>query len=363
MENILLIRSNINPGGPASLIKATIEELIKRDYKVFVACGGGSAVQSIIDAGAEVQIFDELSFERRNILGSIRLLPRIRKYIKLHNVDTIYGFNSAASLVAYIATLGRHKKIKIGNALLGMRKERLHKLMPFKHACMSGAQKDYLIKSGLKEDRITVLYPSTLDLGRFNPEKYDRDKIREQLGIPKGKAAIGNVMNGKKGRADFPELVKKVCDRNDNAYWVFVGNTEKYELYKKELNYKQYADKYVFLGLRNDIPGIMYALDILSHYVLLESDNMETFGMVLTEAMSMYTPVVTNNYGGMVEIVENSKSGYLVNDDDEYVDCMTRLCESTELRKSMGVVSRKRSVSLFSKDIYGTSLEEFLKNL
>lgn len=363
MKNVLIIRSNINAGGPASLIRATVEELIKREYGVYIACGGGNAIQGAIDAGAHLEVFEELSFSKRSVFGSIIVIPKIRRYIINNSIDTIYGMNSAASLVAYFAIIGMHKKIKVGNALLGMRKESLHKLMPFKHACMSNAQKEYLVKCGMKAENITTIYPSTLDLRRFDCNEYDRDEIRNALGVPSKSVLIGSVMNGKKGRKDFPDLIKKVCDANDNVYWAFVGNTDKYEIYKNTLKNTAYENKCLFLGLRSDIPELMYAFDILSHYVLLESDNMETFGMVLTEAMSMETPVVTNNYGGMVEIVVDGVTGFLVNDDSGYLKAINELCNDNELRVKMSFKAKDRAVDLFSKEKYGDNLEGFLKSL
>lgn len=209
MNNILIVRSNINPGGPASLIKATVEELRNRGYEVYIACGGGDAIQACIDAGAHLKVFSELSFYKRSIFGSLKAIPKIRKYILENNIDTIYGMNSAASLVAYFAIAGQRKSIKICNALIGMRKESLHKIMPFKHVCMSNAQKEYLVKCGMKKEDITTIYPSTLDLNRFDCSKLDREFIRQELGLSPEMVVIGNVMNGKKGRADFVELVKK----------------------------------------------------------------------------------------------------------------------------------------------------------
>ena len=66
-----------------------------------------------------------------------------------------------------------------------------------------------------------------------------------------------------------------------------------------------------FLGARNDISTVLSQTDI---FVL--SSIAEGIPMTILEAMSASTPVVATNVGGISEVIENAKQGFLVQKSD-----------------------------------------------
>jgi glycosyltransferase involved in cell wall biosynthesis len=62
-----------------------------------------------------------------------------------------------------------------------------------------------------------------------------------------------------------------------------------------------------FLGWRDDIPEILRASDI---FVL--PSLKEAFGMVVLEAMASGVPVIATASGGVPDIIEDGRTGYLV---------------------------------------------------
>ncbi|HEX9750633.1 MAG TPA: N-acetyl-alpha-D-glucosaminyl L-malate synthase BshA [candidate division Zixibacteria bacterium] len=79
------------------------------------------------------------------------------------------------------------------------------------------------------------------------------------------------------------------------------------------------ADKVSFLGNREDIADILCAADAFllpSHY--------EAFGLAALEAMACGVPVVASRVGGVPELIEDGKTGFLV-DPDDYVGGSERL--------------------------------------
>ncbi|HVB34905.1 MAG TPA: glycosyltransferase family 4 protein [Patescibacteria group bacterium] len=78
----------------------------------------------------------------------------------------------------------------------------------------------------------------------------------------------------------------------------------------------------------------------------------ETFGMPLTEAMSSGVPVVATRVGGIPEVVEDGKTGLLVepNDPSALAEAILRLLDNEDLRLSMGEAARRRAIELFSWD-------------
>jgi glycosyltransferase involved in cell wall biosynthesis len=62
-----------------------------------------------------------------------------------------------------------------------------------------------------------------------------------------------------------------------------------------------------FLGFRNDIPALMRAMDVIVH----SSTAPEPFGRVVVEGMLAGRPVVASAAGGVLEIIEHGKTGWL----------------------------------------------------
>jgi glycosyltransferase involved in cell wall biosynthesis len=71
-------------------------------------------------------------------------------------------------------------------------------------------------------------------------------------------------------------------------------------------------DNIFFTGQRNDIPDLINCMSVLIHASVLP----EPFGRVLLEGMALSKPIIATNIGACPEIVEEGKTGLLVNPDD-----------------------------------------------
>jgi glycosyltransferase involved in cell wall biosynthesis len=82
---------------------------------------------------------------------------------------------------------------------------------------------------------------------------------------------------------------------------------------------------------------------------VVPSVGAETFGNVVTEAMSRGRAVVASRLGGIVDIVEDGRSGLLVppGDDAALAAAMQRLIDDSQLRDRLGAAARER-VNLFA---------------
>jgi len=95
---------------------------------------------------------------------------------------------------------------------------------------------------------------------------------------------------------------------------------------------------------------------VINHYreadILINPSLSEAFGRSLIEAMACQMPVVATRVGGMVEIVEDAKTGLLVNPGDAtaLAEAIIDLLSDENLRKSMAKAGRQRVLELFSWD-------------
>lgn len=103
-------------------------------------------------------------------------------------------------------------------------------------------------------------------------------------------------------------------------------------------------------------------IEILSSYKALIYPNREDFGIVMVEALACGTPVISLNQGGAVEIVEHTKTGYLM----EKLDS-TNLTKALEWAQSYDwsiMAKQKLQSSVLKFDIaeFNKKFEEVIEN-
>lgn len=109
-----------------------------------------------------------------------------------------------------------------------------------------------------------------------------------------------------KGHESLIELMQKLGEQYPQLHAVIVGGADaKKQAYLSELQItiqtKGLADKITFVGHRSDIREWLAFSDI----VLSLSNQAETFGRTALEALSVGTPVIGWNRGGVAEILSN----------------------------------------------------------
>ncbi len=95
--------------------------------------------------------------------------------------------------------------------------------------------------------------------------------------------------------------------------------------------------------------------------VFLHISLIDTFSIVTLEAMSVGLPVITTNQGALPELIENGKTGVLINlDTEEISSTVLSLINNPERAKRLGE-SAKVFSEKFREDIIGKIWDDFLK--
>ena len=184
-----------------------------------------------------------------------------------------------------------------------------------------------------------------LFVGRLSPEKGlhilleafkilagSCPQVRLEIVGPEGSAPIDFIVN----RSDEKSI------RSLAAY--YKGN---YLSQLKKMIPVKLADRVTFTGFVPHDQLINYydRADILVNPAMSES-----FGRSLIEAMACALPVVASHVGGMPDIVEDERTGLLVdaNDAVALAEALQRLATDRELRQSLGRAGRQRVIERYS---------------
>ena len=89
-----------------------------------------------------------------------------------------------------------------------------------------------------------------------------------------------------------------------------------------------------------------------SYFLVLPSYH-EPFGVVLIESLAMGTPVIASRVGGIPYIVDDGKTGILVEPGDvnALAEKMQLLLEDGELRQQMGQRGKQEAMQRFHPDV------------
>lgn len=209
-------------------------------------------------------------------------------------------------------------------------------------------------ESFLKNKDIRLIY-NGIDLENFT--KTDKSEARKALELPENKkivlfSANGGVKNPFKGGEFVFQAFEKLKDREDIIFLNIGGN-----IGQKSENWQDF-------GYVKD-PKTMAKLYSASDVYLFPT-LAETFGMTVVEAMSCGLPVVTFETGGVPEIVENGKSGFVVEykNGEKLVSALEKLLDNNELREKIAENAANASKKFSSERMaieYLRLYEELLK--
>jgi glycosyltransferase involved in cell wall biosynthesis len=120
------------------------------------------------------------------------------------------------------------------------------------------------------------------------------------------------------------------------------------------------CDRVSFLGMRDVLPELLAPAR-----VFLLSSSEESFGLSALEAMSCGTPVVATDVGGVSEVVEHAKSGWLsaADDMDSFVANLASALTDDALARRYGGEARRVAVERFARERVVARYEELYRTI
>ncbi len=270
-------------------------------------------------ATQQIKVTKDSSFI--NSLSSISsIAPLITKVAKLaQNYDLIYANTQKALVVGALASVFSRRPLvyHIRDILSPDHFSRTNRYIAVTLAnrfaslviTNSKATQTAFIEAGGRAELTEVVY-NGFEPDHYNIQEANSHQARQQLGLDR-QFLVGHFsrLSPWKGQHILLEALAQ-CPTDVTA--LLVGDAlfgeQDYVQYLHEQVAELGLEKRVrFLGFRSDIVPLMKACDLVAH----TSTSPEPFGRVIIEAMLCGRPVVAAAAGGVVELVENGKTGWL----------------------------------------------------
>jgi L-malate glycosyltransferase len=171
--------------------------------------------------------------------------------------------------------------------------------------------------------------------------------LKQELGISEQTKILSHVSNFRKVKRveDVVYTFQKVLAQID-AKLLLIGDGPELPVIR-ELVKDLGLEKEVYItGSQKRVADLLSISDIK----LLMSSK-ESFGLVLLEAMACGVPVIGTNIGGIPEVIEHGKSGFIcsLGNTDEAASYAIKMLKDENLQQKMGAAALQRAKTTFNK--------------
>jgi len=226
---------------------------------------------------------------------------------------------------------------------------------------------DGLKRIGVPVSRVHKLTPG-VDRERFHPVPPNPELIQKH-GLA-GKKVILTVARlvPRKGHKVVLEALPKVLREVKNLRYLVAGEGPEKPRLEHQAKDLSICDAVIFLG---DVPHdrIREYYSICDVFVMinrLESQgDVESFGMVFTEAGAMGKPVIGGRSGGTAESILDGETGFLTDPDssEEVAQRLRQLLTNDYLAQEMGTKGLRRVIDEFNWESRGRALRKITEHV
>jgi len=230
---------------------------------------------------------------------------------------------------------------------------------------VADAMTNQALAAGIGEpDKFVTAYSAVEedDFLRPIPDTQKR-QFRQRYGISEDAVVLITIARlfMLKGHDYIIESAKTLSKRYKNAVWLFVGDGNLSEHYKKQVCQLNLADRIKFTGLLSpkEIPLAIASSDILVHCSLREG-----LARALPQAMLCGKPAISFDVDGAKEVV-NENTGRLI--EPKNVEQLTKACaeliENKNLRDKLGAAGRESVKRKFAPQTMVDTIEAVYRKL
>jgi glycosyltransferase involved in cell wall biosynthesis len=331
---VVEVISDTNFGGAGQYLKSILEEIDKDRFELVVIMPVGSVLRDILKDFDIIHCSDinEQSFSLKGTFNLYKLLKSIKPSV-VHTHGSLSG-RLAAQLLGVKSIV--YTKHTLSDNSVGWKRALkiiLNKVLRAKVIAISDSVRLNLIDEGIKVDNIRMIYNGIRPIETFDIETRPIPII----------TLVGRL-ESIKGHRHMIEITKRLVDSYSQDFEVrFVGSGSLETILKN--NVLEFNLPIRFTGYVTNIAEIYESSDII-----VNTSDSEALSYAALEGMMHKKPVVAFDIPGINEVIENGKTGYLVDymNYDLFAEDLVKLLKDSTLRENMGELGRKRVVDKFS---------------
>jgi glycosyltransferase involved in cell wall biosynthesis len=212
------------------------------------------------------------------------------------------------------------------------------------------AGNEYLAKKAADINKNVVIIPTTIDTDIHVPKPELRNKPALIIGWS------GSISTIKHFETLLPVL-KKLKGKYKDKLGIKIIGQKKYENSELQVDCVEWSEKSEVNELNSFDIGIMPLPD--------DEWARGKCGLKGLSYMACGVPTVMSAVGVNTQIIENGANGFLVKNENEWLEVLTKLIENAELRKTIGEAGRKAVIEKYSvlanQDRYLNAFNSVLK--
>ena len=154
---------------------------------------------------------------------------------------------------------------------------------------------------------------------------------------------------------------KNMVNNNDNFKLYIAGDGPDLNKVKEYIQKNNLTEKIKLLGFLNKEQIIEYVRK--ARFIVVPSVWYENCPYSILETMAIGKPIIGSNLGGIPELIDNEKTGYIYNNIEELRKYMEKLIKDKELSKKLGENAKIKAIKSFSKEKYYDNIIKVYKGV
>jgi glycosyltransferase involved in cell wall biosynthesis len=227
--------------------------------------------------------------------------------------------------------------------------------------CVSRAEARRVAAAGVRPQQLTVIENAVDTNAVATRNLADRQALEQFFERrPQVVVAAAGRLSAEKGFDVFVDAVAQLTDETPDAGFILFGDGPLRPQLERRIADRNLAGRFVLGGFRDDLSRLLPQADLL-----VLSSYTEGMPVILLEALAAGLPVVATAVGGVPEVIDDGRSGYLVPPGRaaDLATAVKRLIVDASLRRQFGAAGRQRVAERHSLQVQSEKYQQLFDRL